>query len=112
MILVLALLSAGCVTREVAQTAGARGWVTDHDSGLPIPGARICLKERQDICTSTDPSGNFELRPIMGKIREFFMVEEFLYYPPGTFSVTAPGYGSKEFDASFTTSMKVELEKN
>ncbi len=109
-IFAVTLACSGCVAMDVAETAGASGYVVSSSSGRPISGAKVCLKERQTLCSITDVTGRFELKPVMRKVKEFFMMEEFPYGQLGQFVVSAEGYRATEVQAKFSSPLTVQLD--
>jgi hypothetical protein len=110
----IALLCAavsGCVSCFVG--AGPYGRVVDATTGQPVAGAVIAMGRPNEasIATTTDAVGTFELKLQPPKF--CFPAGNVVDYGPGSFSVSAPGYESRQISwgASSKGPLTVTLER-
>jgi Carboxypeptidase regulatory-like domain len=110
-IALLCTAASGCVNCFVG--AGPYGTVLDATTGKPIAGAVITMRRPHDasVATTTDAAGTFELR--LEPPRICFPAGNVVDFGPGSFSVAASGYESKEvsWGSSSTGPLSVALEK-
>ena len=110
-IALLCVALSGCVNCVVG--AGPYGTVLDAATGKPIAGAAITMARPHEasLATSADASGTFELR--LQPPRFCFPAGNVVDYGPGSFSVSAPGYESRQvaWGASSTGPLTITLEK-
>jgi len=107
----LCVATSGCVNCVVG--AGPYGTVVDGTTGRPIADAVVTMGRPKEasVATTTDAAGSFELK--VQPPRFCFPAGNVVDYGPGSFSVSAPGYETKQLSwgPSSTGPLKVTLVK-
>lgn len=101
-----------CAPVRISEGPGTFGTLIYEDSGQRVVGGTVCQVGEPKRCTTSGPSGEFDLKPWTRTKWMFIMIESFPDAAVGAFRASADGYAGEEFQADHLRHVTVALRRN